>query len=91
MYVKTIIIISAIIIVAVILFFRGSKVRDNGSPIDEARDNNIKSKDINIQTGIIVDQLKAENNEAGRLNKSIREDNQTAGDIIAEIRKQKLD
>lgn len=90
MYAKEIIIIVLILIIALLWFSRG-KLSDNGDTIDELRDNNRESKSINRETSDIVDKLGSENREARELNRSIRKDNKTAGDIIAEVRKQKLD
>jgi len=101
----TILVILSIIVIVVMLYFKRSNVRDNGSPINEARDNNRESKDINIKARKSIDklrdqnkstiditrELKTGNTEARELNNDIREANKTAGDIIAEVRKQKLD
>ena len=101
----TILIICIIVVGILILYFRGTNLRDNGSPIDKVRDNNRESKDINIKARKSVDKLREQNRttigiareletgnrEARELNNDIREANKTAGDIIAEVRKQKLD
>jgi len=90
MYVKEIIIIMGVVIIGLIIFFRRN-ISDIGNPIDELRDNNQQSKDINRQTVDIIDKLESENIEITGLNSDIRTDNRTASDIIKSIRKQKLD
>ena len=90
MYVKEIIIIMGVVIIGLIIFFRRD-ISDIGNPIDELRDNNQQSKDINRQTVDIIDKLESENIEITGLNSDIRTDNRTASDIIKSIRKQKLD
>ena len=85
------IIVCAAIVLFFIIYYRCTKLRDNGSPINEARDNNRKSGDINRQANRTIEKLRAENREATRLNGDIKQDNSTARDIIAEVRKQKLD
>lgn len=100
---NAILILCFIIIIILIVIF--ANLRDNGDTINEARNNNSKSKDINRRTGVIIDELSKQNNsainiarelEAGNkqsteLNSNIREANKTAGDIIRQVRKQKLD
>ena len=90
MYVKEIIVILLILIIALGYLFR-RKLPDNRSTVDELRDNNQQSEDINRQTGDIIDKLESENIEITGLNRDIGEDNRTAKDIIKSIRKQKLD
>ncbi len=81
------IIILSIILIVLITCLSKSSVRDNRSRADNLRDNNRKSKDINRETGDIVRKLETENREARNLNDSIREDNNTAGNIIKTVRK----
>lgn len=87
----TTVIICIVVAIILAIYFRRSNIRDNGSPINKARDNNKRSEDINRQASVTLEKLRGENNEAGRLNEDIGEANKTAGDIIAEVRKQRID
>ena len=101
----TILCICIIVTIIAIIYARRSNLRDNGSSINEARDNNKRSEDINIKarktivklseqnrtTIDITRELEAGNREARELNNDILRSNTEAGDIIKEVRKQKLD
>jgi len=90
MYVKEIIIILLILIIALGYLFR-RKLSDYRNPINELRDNNKRTKDINRQSGVIIEHISDEIGEVAGLNNDIGEDNQSVSDIIKAVRKQKLD
>jgi len=83
--------IITICLVIILTIFVLSDLRNNRGATNKARDNNKKSRDVNRETRGIIDKLSTENREARELNRDIKRDNKTAGDIITEVRKQKLD
>ena len=88
MDVALLMVIFIIILIAIIVF---TNLRGDRRTINSLRNNNNESRDINRETSSIIGKLETENREAGKLNESIKSDNRKARDIIAEIRKQKLD